>query len=386
MARTPALHNFPFGIEEEFFLSRADTGTLAVDAAGAVLERARDDLGNCVTAEVRQSQIEIASPLFEHIDEALPGMSILRYSLADIVESLGLRLIASGTHPLGMWDEQLVADDERYVQLLANLRVVGQRSLVCGLQVHVALPPDVDRVDLMNRLLRWLPLFLALSTSSPFWRGRLTGLLSYRQALYDAWPGSGVPDFFHDEADHAAFTERMRRAGAVRDTSQISCAMSLAADFPMLELRIADACTHVEDSLAIAALFRCLVAAGVRHPALGGSRTTHTRRIIDENRWRAKRDGIGAQFIAQGSGEVLSVAQTLERTLALVADAAEDLDCCRALEPLLDTVCDGTSAHQQLRIYRESCERGIDHSTALRSVVGWLEVETVRQPAYSIRR
>jgi carboxylate-amine ligase len=313
-------------------------------------------------------------------------MSILRYSLAEIVESLGLRLIASGTHPLGIWDEQLVVDEECHAQLAADLRVVAQRSLVCGLQVHVALPSATDRVDLMNRLLRWLPLFLALSTSSPFWKGRFTGLLSYRQALYDERPGSGVPDFFHDEADYAAFTERMQRAGAIRDTSQISWAISPAADVAMLELRIADACTHVEDSLAIAALFRCLVAAAIRHPSMGSGRTTHTRRIIDENRWRAKRDGINAQFIAQDSDEALSVAQTLERTLALVADVAADLECCRALEHLSDTLCDGTSAHRQLRIYQESCAHGTDHATALRRVVAWLEVETVRQPAYSISR
>ncbi|MGH8238567.1 MAG: carboxylate-amine ligase [Steroidobacteraceae bacterium] len=165
MPYTSALHNFSFGLEEEFFLSRADNGALALDAAGAVLERARGDLGNCVTAEMLQSQIEIASPIFQHIDEVLPGMSTLRSALASIVEALDLRLIAAGTHPLGVWHEQVVVDELRYEQLLADFRIVGQRSLVCGLHVHVAIPPGVDRVDLMNRLMRWLPLFLAVRIS-----------------------------------------------------------------------------------------------------------------------------------------------------------------------------------------------------------------------------
>jgi glutamate---cysteine ligase / carboxylate-amine ligase len=380
MIPIPATCNYPFGIEEEFFLSHAESGALAINGARAVLEGARASLGECVTAEMLQSQIEISTPVFEHIDGASQGLTGLRRSLSDIARSLDLRLIAAGTHPLGVWHEQVVAEERRYEELLADFRIVGHRNLVCGLHVHVGIPPGVDRVDLMNRLMRWLPLFLALSASSPFWNARVSGLLSYRQALYDEWPRSGVPDFFRDEADYSAFTERMKRAGAIRDSRDIWWAMRPAARFPTLELRIADVCTRVEDSVALAALFRCLVAAAIRHPGLGRMRTTHTRRIIDENRWRAKRDGIRAHFIGEASSELRSVAQVLERTLTVISDAAEELECEHVLGSLTDIVRRGTSADEQLRIYNQSREIGMDELAALRRVLAWLETATVPEP------
>jgi carboxylate-amine ligase len=376
--------DYPFGLEEEFFLSRADTGALAVDVSGTLLDEARSELGDCVTTEMLQSQIEITSPIFTNVDEAYRRMYELRRGLANVAACLGLNLVAAGTHPLGAWQDQLVAEDLRYEQLMADFRIVGHRNLVCGLHVHVAIPSCVDRVELMNRLMRWLPLLLALSTSSPFWNGRVTGLLSYRQALYDEWPRSGVPDFFENEADYAAFADRMTRAGAIRDSSQLWWAIRPSTRYPTLELRIADACTHLKDSIAIAALFRCLVAATVRRPRAGTRHTTHTRRIIDENRWRAKRDGLRAAFIAEASSDVLSIAQVLENARRFVADEVEHFQCAAALEGLAEIQQRGTSAHRQLRIYNDSRAAGATPSQALREVLQWLSEATLQKPSLEI--
>ena len=385
-AAAPAEHkyammhfDYSFGMEEEFFLSRADTGALAIDVARPLLDEAHRELGECVTSEMLQSQIEIASPIFGHVDEALYEMGRLRWALGNVAACMGLNIIAAGTHPLGIWQEQLVADELRYEQLMADFRIIGHRNLVCGLHVHVSVPSCVDRVELMNRVMRWLPLLLALSTSSPFWNARSTGLLSYRQALYDEWPRSGIPDFFENEADYGAFVDRMTRAGAIRDSSDLWWAIRPALRFPTLELRIADACTHVGDSVAIASLFRCLVAATVRHPRVGTRQTTHTRRIIDENRWRAKRDGTNAQFIAEGSSDVHCVAQVLDDALAFVADEAHNLECARVVESLKGILDRGTSAHRQLRIYNEGRAAGLSRPDALRQVLAWLETATLEK-------
>jgi carboxylate-amine ligase len=371
--------DYAFGLEEEFFLSRADTGALATDAAGTLLDEARSALGDCVTSEMLQSQIEITSPIFNHVDEACQRMYSLRQGLANVAACMGLSPIAAGTHPLGVWQDQLIAEDLRYEQLMADFRIVGHRNLVCGLHVHVSIPSCIDRVDLMNRLMRWLPLLLALSTSSPFWNGRVTGLLSYRQALYDEWPRSGIPDFFENEADYAAFADRMTRAGAIQDSSQLWWAIRPALRYPTLELRVTDACTQVEDSVAIAALFRCLVAATVRHPKAGTRHTTHTRRIIDENRWRAKRDGIRAEFIAEGSSEVLCAPDVLQAAREFVCTDAERLECTAALDTLNAVVHRGTSAHRQLKIYNEARTAGASRADALREVLTWLAVATVQK-------
>jgi glutamate---cysteine ligase / carboxylate-amine ligase len=372
--------DYAFGLEEEFFLSHADTGALAVDVGSTLFDEARGELGDFVTTEMLQSQIEIRSPVFHQADEAYQRMSTLRSGLANVAACMGLNLVAAGTHPLGVWHDQLVADDVRYEQLMADFRIVGHRNLVCGLHVHVSVPTCVDRVEVMNRVMRWLPLVLALSTSSPFWNGRVTGLLSYRQSLYDEWPRSGIPDFFENESDYAAFADRMARAGAMQDASQLWWAIRPALRYPTLELRIADACTYVEDSVAIAALFRCLVAATVRRPRAGIRHTTHTRRIIDENRWRAKRDGLRAQFIAEASSEVLSVAQVMEAARLFIAEEADQLQCARALEGLERILHRGTSAHRQLKIYNDARAVGASRAEALRQVLEWLTAATLQKP------
>lgn len=370
-------YGYSFGIEEEFFLSCPKTGTLVNHAAPDLLHSARRRLGDAVTCEMLESQIEIVSPVFKHVAEASLLMGELRRALAEVADAHDLRLIAAGTHPLGVWHEQRVTDRPRYESLMRDFRIVGHRNLVCGLHVHVAVPEGADRIDIMNRAVRWLPLFLALSTSSPFWNGRATGLLSYRQALYDEWPRSGLPDFFENEGDYTAFIERMQIAGAIRDASQMWWAIRPAARFPTLELRIADACTRVQDSVAIASLFRCLVATLVRNPALGAQRTTHTRRIVDENRWRAKRDGIQARFIAQASNDATPATEVLGDLLTVVSAEAEELDCGHVLQSLQLILDRGTSAHEQLRIYEEMRTAGESRAAALGAVVAWLERATV---------
>jgi glutamate---cysteine ligase / carboxylate-amine ligase len=171
--------DYSFGIEEEYFLSSSTTGNLVSHAPKRLLNAAKEKLGDSVTAELLQSQIEIASPIFHSIVEAQHAMASMRSTLAELVATMGLRLVAASTHPLGAWREQSVTEKPRYDQLMSDFRIVGQRNLVCGMHVHVAVPEGVDRVALMNRTMRWLPIFLALSTSSPFWDRHITGLLSY---------------------------------------------------------------------------------------------------------------------------------------------------------------------------------------------------------------
>jgi glutamate---cysteine ligase / carboxylate-amine ligase len=367
---------YSFGIEEEYFLSSAATGRLATRVPKRLLAAAKSKLGDAVTAEFLQSQIEIASPIFHSVEEARASLSSMRGELAELVETMGLQLMAASTHPLGAWREQAVTEKPRYDQLMSDFRIIGQRNLVCGMHVHVAVPEGIDRVALMNRIMPWLPVFLALSTSSPFWNCHVTGLLSYRQAVYDEWPRSGIPDFFADEPDYRRFVEVMTQAGAIKDASYLWWAIRPALKYPTLELRISDVCTRIDDGIALAALFRTLVATLVALPELGLARTTHTRRLIDENRWRAKRDGTSARLVDEAQQVVVPLAELLPQLLDLVADEAQRLGCAAALERLPDIVRDGTSAHTQLRIYNERRAAGVSRMHALQSVVDWLVATT----------
>lgn len=373
--------DYSFGIEEEFFLVDAATGALGTPAPDKLLRDARARLGETVTPELLQSQIEIASPILHNHAEAREVMSRSRRVLSEVVATHDLQIVAASTHPLGIWQDQLISEKRRYDKLISDFRIISQRNLVCGLHVHVAIPGEVDRVDVMNRAMRWLPVFLALSTSSPFWNHRVTGLLSYRQALYDEWPRSGIPDFFLDEADYQAFADRMQRAGAVSDASQLWWAIRPALRFPTLEMRIADVCTRLEDALAVAALYRCLIAALVANPEMGKGRSTHTRRIIDENRWRAKRDGIKAEFILETSNEVVPLATVVSDLLGDCDEQINRLDSAAALAPMQRILSEGTSAHQQLKLYNDCRAGGDDNPQALSKVLDWLKATTLKEIA-----
>jgi carboxylate-amine ligase len=368
---------YTFGIEEEFFLTHPRTGALASAAPRSLLRECRQRFGNAVAAELLRSQIELVSPVFERHEQAVEEMTRLRRGVAAIAAEKNLRLVAAGTHPLATWGEQVETPKARYREIMEDFQIVGRRNVLCGLHIHVAVPEGIDRVVLMNRVMPWLPMFLALSTSSPFWDRARTGLLSYRQTAYDEWPRTGIPDAFRDEAEYAQLVERLVAAGAIKDASYLWWAIRPALRFPTLELRICDACTRLEDSLAIAVLYRCLLRALIRRPDLAAPWTPFTRRLIDENRWRAKRFGTDAEFIALDGGETRPCKAVVDTLLDDVAEDAQQLGDEAALAHVRTLLEGGTSAHLQLAVYRQARGQGSTRIQALHAVVDWLMDATV---------
>lgn len=373
--KEPTAEAFTFGIEEEFFLIDRRTRHAAARVPKRFVKSCQARLGERVAFEMQQSQIEIVSPVFTDPAAALAEMTALRAGVAEVAGEMGLGIIAAGTNPLAQWRRQQHTDQPRYARLIRDFQMIGRRDVMCGMHVHVAVP-DGDRVDVMNRLMPWLPLFLALSTSSPFWNLTRTGLMSYRQAALDEWPRMGIPDFFDGQADYDAFVARLVRAEALKDASELWWAIRPSLNYPTLELRIADSCTRVEDSVAIATLFRCIVSAHVRDPALGARRSTATRRLTEENRWRAQRHGLAAQFIAEFEDRLIGVRERLAQAIALTAPDAQALDPRGALRHLDAIVARGTSAHEQLAHYDAARASGASHVAALRTVVDWLATAT----------
>lgn len=361
-----------YGIEEEYFLVDPETRGLVAAVPARFMTACRYRFGDNVQYEMQRPQVEVSTPILHDPAMARRELSELRAGVSALAASMDMSLMAAGTHPMAAWVEQRHTSQARYDQLIDDYQMVGRRNLLSALHVHVSVPGDIDRVMLMNRLMPWLPIFLALSTSSPFWNRQETGLLSYRQAAYDEWPRSGVPDAFDDEQQYDSFIELLANCGALRDGSFLWWAIRPSSRFPTLELRIADSCTRLDDALAIAALFRCLVRAHIRRPALGLDRTPLTRRIVDENRWRAKRYGTQASFIDEKSRALIGFDQALESMLKLVAPDAESLHCESELAHARSISSRGTSAHAQLKIYRQHCETGQSPDAALAGVVDWL--------------
>jgi carboxylate-amine ligase len=374
--------DFRFGIEEEYFVNDAAKR----DAARV---RLKDFFTACgkqfsdedVQREMLEPQVEVASPPSADFSEARRRLAGLRSGLGSLAREHDLTIMAAGTHPLASWMRQRATAEARYGRLMHDLQMLGSRNMVCGLHVHVEVPDLSARVDIMNRAMPFLPLLLALSTSSPFWQAQRTGLLGYRLAAYRELPRTGLPELFASAADYDRYIETLVAARAIEDSSYVWWVIRPSRKHPTLELRVADSCTHLEDTLALAALYRCLVRRLSRDPRLNAGLTGASRAIIGENCWRAQRYGIHGSFVDEASRSAKAVAEVLEVTLSLVMDDAAALGCVPEVEATRAILARGTSADRQLALYTDALGRGLPSREALAAVVDWLSAETVGQAA-----
>src|SRR5262245_36979527 len=258
--------NYTFGIEEEYFLVDAESKEVARHTSDAFFKAAAKATAGRISREFLQAQIEVISSPHTEMAAARSELRKLRKTVAAVAAEHGLAILAAGTHPTALWTSAVQTQKQRYDTVMADLQMIGRRDMLCGLHVHVELPDPDQRVDVMCRITPYLPLFLALSTSSPFWQSARTGLKGYRLAAYDELPRSGVPPLFRTKDEFEAYVEAMVRAGVIEDSSFIWWAIRPSLNHPTLELRAPDCCTLVEDSLAIAALYRSLVRHLYLHP------------------------------------------------------------------------------------------------------------------------
>jgi glutamate---cysteine ligase / carboxylate-amine ligase len=365
-------HPYSFGIEEEYFVVCKSTGQLSDRSSAELLSEGKLDLGATVNSEMLQSQIEIASSVLTDMDTARAELSRARKVLSRIAGRHGLGLAAAGTHPLSVWKEQRITDRDRYVKMRRELQIVGRRNVLCGMHVHVQPPPGASRIDIINRLLPYLPILLALSTSSPFWQAQRTGMKGYRLAAYDELPRTGLPPIFRNDGEYRIFINALVSSGAIPDESHIWWAMRPSARFPTIELRVTDSCTHLEDSLCLAAIFRCLVRCAVRHPELNAQVNSVTRHVVEENRWRAQRFGVGGSLIELDKMRLLPMAEIIEHLLALIRPDAMALGCVTEVEHARTILARGTSADEQIALYEKRRAKGRTRPEALRAVVDWL--------------
>ena len=201
------------GIEEEYLLVDLETRDLAVDPPGAFLRACSELLGEQVTPEFLRCQVEVGTKVCRTVREARRELASLRRTLATEARRHGMGLMAASTHPFADWGAQITTAKDRYAKIEADLKTVAQRLLVCGMHVHVGVPDEELRIDLHGQLIYFLPHLLALSTSSPFWRGRDTGLKSYRTAISVELPRAGLPPIFSSAAE---YRPRRRPPGEAR--------------------------------------------------------------------------------------------------------------------------------------------------------------------------
>lgn len=368
---------YPIGIEEEYFVFDAKTRRAVTRANKKFLSGAKKRLGERVMTEMLQMQIEVATPPCETMQAAREHLANFRRVLAEEAEQQKLGIAAMGTFPLAKWPEQTVTPGARYNAIIDDLQMVGMRNMLCGLHVHVEVPEPDARVELMMRLTPYLPLLLALSTSSPFWQGHPTGLKGYRLAAYDELPRTGLPELFHTKEDYDEFVAALTWAKIIPDASYIWWALRPSLRYPTIELRVADSCTQLDDALAIAALFRCLVRALDRDRALNAGFDRVGRAITVENKWHAQRYGIAATFVDPFRRSPLTAKQWLEEILDFIDADVTALHCQAEIARACHIVDHGTSADQQIAIYAKALAAARKRPAALQDVIDWAAAETV---------
>lgn len=369
--------DYSFGIEEEYFLVDATTKSIAHSMPEAFLKAAKDAIGDQVHGEFLQSQIEVLTVPHTDIAEARRELRQLRQTIAAIAAEHGLVILAAGTHPTATWGRARQSESERYDTVMNDLQMIGQRNMLCGLHIHVELPNPDDRVDVMTRILPYLPVFVALATSSPFWQSRPTGLKGYRLAAYDELPRTGVPELFRKREDFDAYIDALTRTGVIEDSSYIWWAIRPSLKHPTLELRAPDCCTLVEDSLAIAALYRALARRLYRNPWINWDLDAVSRALIVENKWRAQRYGIHGSFIGENGKGAVTVAALLDQLVEDVRADAEALGCMAEVEHCRAIIATGTSADRQIAVFEQHRQTEPAES-ALRAVTDWITAATLQ--------
>ncbi len=374
MAKEPS---FTIGIEEEYMLVDAETYNLAGKVTDKVFDDCHKQLGDQVTREFMQCQIEIGTKVCNNTAEARSELIHLRSTLSNTVQKHGLQLVAASTHPFSNYSDQKHTSRSRYDELANDLQEVVRRLMIGGMHIHVGIEDDDLRLDLMGQASYVLPHLLALSTSSPFWCGKDTGLKSYRLSVWDEMPRTGLPPQFESYAEYCRHIDVLVKAGIIEDGSKIWWDIRPSCRFPTLEVRISDVCTYVDDAVCVASLFQCWLRMlyRLKHSNLRWRR--YLSMLIDENRWRAHRYGIDAGLIDFGRERIIPYEELFEEMLILIKEDAEALGCVKAVEHGREIIRRGTSAHVQLAQYQKALAQGATNQEALVSVVEMLVVNTI---------
>jgi glutamate---cysteine ligase / carboxylate-amine ligase len=352
-------HNFgagePYtlGVEEEYMLLDSESFDLVQHVEAVLAAAEGHELEEQVNPELMQSVLEIATPVCHTPAEVEAELRRLRGYVTSLAAERGLRVGSAGTHPFSLFERQRITARDRYRHLVDQLQYVARRELIFGLHVHVAVDDPERAIMVVNGLLAHLSSLLALSASSPFWRGELTGLDSSRQMVFAAFPRSGPPPRFRDYADYAEVVGQLEKTGCIADYTHIWWDIRLHPRFGTVEIRVCDAVTRVEDAVALAAFCQALVKFYSERHAVGAEIPSYHRILTTENKWLAARYGLEAPVmdLATGRRNRVPVAQLVRRTLKEIVPHARELGSDRELDGIREILARGNGSDRQRRVW-----------------------------------
>jgi glutamate---cysteine ligase / carboxylate-amine ligase len=344
---------YTLGVEEEYMLLDNESFDL-VQHVDTVLSAAQNgELTDRIGPELMQSVVEISTPVCKGVAEVDAELRKLRGLVSGIAGERGMRVGSAGTHPFSLFERQRITARDRYRNLVDQLQYVARRELIFGLHIHVAVDDPEKAIKVTSALLLHLPDFLALSANSPFWRGEATGLASSRQMVFAAFPRSGPPPRFRDYTDYAEVVGQLEKTGCIADYTHIWWDIRLHPRFGTIEVRVMDAVTRVEETVALTAYVQALVKHYAERFDSGAELPSFHRILISENKWLGARYGLEAPVmdLATGRRNRVPVAQLIRRTLRDIEPHARELGAERELEGVKDILAKGNGADRQLRVF-----------------------------------
>ena len=343
----PKDHVFTLGIEEEFAIVDPQTRELRSHIQ-EILEGGKLTLKEQIKPEMHQSVVESGTEICQSVVDARTHVLELRSHLAALANKGGTRIASAGTHPFSHWGDQLITEGERYKEIVKDMQQVARANLIFGLHVHVGIPNRETAIHVMNQARYFLPHIYALSTNSPFWVGRNTGFKGYRLKVFERFPRTGIPDAFEGLSEYEDYLKLLVRTNCVDNAKKIWWDIRLHPFFDTLEVRVCDAQSRVDDTLAMAAVIQAVI---VRLHKLQRQNLTfriYRRRVIDENRWRASRYGLEGKLIDFGREEEVETRSLVHELLEFIDGEVDELGSRREIEHVERILREGTGADRQL--------------------------------------
>lgn len=360
-------HRFTIGVEEEFQIIDPSTWGLRSHVS-ELIAASSPEVGDQIKPEMHQSIVEMGTNICNNVDELRLEIFRMRGELVRAAERVGLHVAAAGTHPFSSWIDQVISPGERYQNIIEELQQLARSLLIFGIHVHVAMPDRTTMIDLMNQVRYFLPHLLALSTSSPFWMGRDTGLRSFRTTIFRRFPRTGVPETFASWSDYEEYVSLLVELHCIDNAKKIWWDVRPHPMFGTLEFRICDVPTRAEDSIALAAITQALVVKLHKLYVRNLAFRSYPRALIEENKWRAARYGMDGKLIDFGQRTEVPMRELAIELLEFVDDVVDELGSRSAVEGIHRILREGTSAERQIRVFKETED--------LRAVVHHLVEET----------
>ena len=349
------MHCFTLGVEEEFQIVDPQTWELRSHVS-ELLASSAPTLGEQIKREMHQSIVEVGTKVCRDVSELREEIFRIRRELTGAAERVGLAVAAAGTHPFSDWKDQVISPGARYENIVEELQQLARSLLIFGLHVHVAVPDRTTMIDLMNQVRYFLPHLLALSTSSPFWMGRDTGLKSFRTTVFRRFPRTGVPDYFGSWSDYENYVNLLVELHSIDDAKKIWWDVRPHPTFGTLEFRVCDVPTRPEAAIMLGALCQAIVVKLYKLYRRNFGFRVYRRALIEENKWRAARWGLDGKLIDFGKrAEVPMRALALE-LLEFVDDVVDELGSRPEVEYVHTVLEEGTSADRQLAVYRRTSD------------------------------